>query len=83
MEQALKNYYITFGPEGLFRGGWVVVRAVDEMSAREKFAEYYGERAYNEYGFLNFCTSYDEERFFKSGMNLTGNCGAFCHEVIE
>lgn len=83
MEQILKNFYITFGPGGLFHGGWVIVKALNEGEARDRFAEYYGDRAYNRYGFLNFCTSYDEERFLATGMELTGNCGAFCHEVIE
>ena len=78
----MNEYYFTFGSEGVFSGGWVIVWADSDEEARDKFAEHYGERAYNKYGRLNFCTTYTKEQFMNTIM-VNGNRGAFCHEVIH
>ena len=74
-------YYFTFGDAQLFTGGWVEVEAAGYNEAREKFAEHYGDRAFNGQ-YLRFAFQYDEEQFAKTGMKETGNLGYFCHESI-
>lgn len=79
----MEKWYITFGYEGTFKGGWIEVMADSDEEAREKYLNHYKGRAVNQYGFLNFATSYSEKDFKSTGMNTSGNLGAFCHEVIE
>ena len=79
----LRYYYFTFGtdPDYPFAGGWVTVAAPSRQAAVQIFLLYYP----NETGadVLNCADVYTEEEFKETGMEETGNFGAFCHAVIE
>ena len=78
----MNNFYFTFGTEEEqpFYGGWVKVIADDLGAACEKFRERFPNP---NSGFLNCAASYTEEQFKKTRMDVSGNFGFYCHEVIE
>lgn len=79
----LRYYYFTFGtdPDYPFAGGWVTVAAPSRQAAVQIFRLYYPNEANTEA--LNCADVYTEEEFKETGMEETGNFGAFCHAVIE
>lgn len=87
----MNNYfYFTFGSAGqLYRGGWVKIKAETLKEAQDKFKDYYGSKAYKDGGFgsLNYCLNYSfpysEWEFKQTGLGITGNLGARCHNVID
>lgn len=79
----LRYYYFTFGtgPDYPFAGGWVTVAAPSRQAAVQIFRLYYPNEAGTDV--LNCADVYTEEEFRETGMDETGNFGAFCHAVIE
>ena len=79
----LRYYYFTFGtdPDYPFAGGWVTVAAPSRQAAVQIFRLYYPNEAGTDA--LNCADVYTEEEFKETGMEETGNFGAFCHVVIE
>lgn len=68
-------YYVTFGSDGYFNGGWVEVDADTYSEAYELFDKAYSTNAY--------CSIYSEEQFKGTNMYKNGNLGARCHEKIS
>ena len=75
------KFYFTFGCNDTqpYCGGWVEIIAESFDEATEKYVKQY---PLTEDGLINCASRYPEEEFIETGMNLTGNRGYFCHEVI-
>lgn len=80
----MKKYYFTFGYSGHpYKGGWMEIHAVDLVEAQYKFCNRFGKAALNEHGHLRYACSYSREQLEETRMDVQGNYGAFCHEVIR
>jgi hypothetical protein len=78
------KYYFTFAREGqIYEGGWVIVEAENLNWATKKFIDRYGLESQNRFGELRCAMKYTEEEFLRTGMDITGNLGKFCHEIIK
>lgn len=77
----MPKFYFTYGLEGQpFVGGWSIVVAPDNYTARQIFRLIHPDKTP---GFLNCADVYDEEQFRKTEMaGPKGNFGRRCHEVI-
>ena len=76
-------YYFTFGScDQLFEGGWVRIQADTLEDAQQKFIAYYGDKAWNNKGILNYAFDYPRDRFIFTRMFREGNFGKFEHEFI-
>ncbi len=76
----MKIFY-TFGSDERFpfQGGWIEVEARNIRQAHAIFRAHYPDRTQ---GVLNCSDYYDEQQFISSGMSITGNRGAFCHQKL-
>lgn len=78
----MEKFYFTYGnhPNQPFEGGWTLIYAPNMASAQQIFKMYHpnpdGTKS------MNCCAFYTHEEFVQEKMFLTGNRGAFCHEVI-
>ncbi len=70
------NFYFTYGtaPEYPFCGGWTLIVAEDWDAAEAAFRIYHKGESY--------AFAYTQDAMEKTGMLLSGNAGAFCHEKI-
>lgn len=78
----MARFYFTYGSEGQpFHGGWTEIETSDVETACSLFRALHPNRQGD---FLNCSGVYTEEQFQNSRtqMNVTGNLGAKCHEVI-
>ena len=78
------RYYFTMGYTGhVYEGGWVEIVADTLLEAQVKFKKRFGSEAYNSAGLLRYCCPYTLKELQETRMDVEGNFGAFCHEVIE
>lgn len=76
----MANFYFTYGREGHpYYGGWTVIEAPNDRIAVAAFRAYHPDR---HCGLLNCFRVYDEMSFAATGMQVRGNLGQCCHEVI-
>lgn len=75
------KFFYTYGTSEHypFCGGWVEVEAADWNQAHEIYRSYYPDVLPNA---LNCAFCYTEAQFNATGMQLTGNSGAFCHRKL-
>lgn len=73
----MEKFYFTFGTSKSFpfRGGWVIVYAMNYGNAIEVFRQHHPDRTP---GIINCSDIYSEEQFLSSGM-ADGNLGGKCH----
>ena len=78
----MQKFYFTFGTDGAFpyQGGWVELLAEGFADAFRKFRARFPDR---HEGCLNCSDYYTANTFAATGMQQSGNRGAFCHEVIQ
>lgn len=81
--EEMAKFYFTYGTSEQypFRGGWSEIHAPDLCAATQIFKAYHP----NPYGdcVLNCADYYTEEEFHENDIFISGNLGAFCHEVIR
>lgn len=76
----MNNYYFTYGSEGQpFVGGWTRVIADNMHEAVALFSKVHPDKTE---GILNCADYYTEDRFYKTGMQVSGNFGSYEQEVI-
>ena len=76
----MNNYYFTYGSEGQpFVGGWTRVIACNIHDAVDLFRKVHPDKTE---GILNCAAYYTEDRFYKTGMQVSGNFGSYEQEVI-
>ena len=77
----MEHFYFTYGSEGHpFKGGWTEIVAEDMNTAISIFEAVHPSAP--GCACLNCSSVYDEKQFIRTGMNETGNIGAFAHETI-
>lgn len=70
----MEKFYITFGTDHIFHGGYAIVEAESKEAALQRFAEYNNQRQYLETGVLvsMCCSIYTESEWKGTSMAQKG-----------